>query len=325
MLSRVANSIFWMNRYMERADNYARFVEVNMNLALDLPPDLPAQWEPLVVTTGDKEVFHDRWGEPTRDAVMEFLTFDELNPNSILSCVMAARENARTVREKIPRELWEEINNLYLHTQAARRAKDALLENPADFFARVKRRTAAFYGIMDASMTHNNGWHFGNLGRFLERADKITRIIDIRYWILLPKVSDVGTPLDLLYWTALLKSCGAFQMYRIAHQRFDPALICRFLILDRAFPRSIRYCLIQAEQSLHAISATPIHTFTNAAEKQIGPLRSDLEYKEIEDILALGLHEYLDNMQIRLNNIGAAVQEAFFAPQSPGKALEQAQ
>src|SRR5690606_22723459 len=104
-----------------------------------------------------------------------------------------------------------------------------------------------------------------------------TRILDIRYWILLPKVTDVGTPLDLLYWTALLKSCSAFQMYRIAHQRFDPALICQLLILGGKFPRSLRYALIQGENSLHSITASPVHTFTNPAEKLIGQLRSDLQ------------------------------------------------
>lgn len=325
MLSRVANSIYWMNRYMERADNYARFIDVNMNLALDLPSDVPEQWLPLVVTTGDAAVFRDRFGEPTRDNVIDFLAFDDLNPNSIYNCIMAARENARTVREKIPRELWEEINNLYLHAQAAHRAKKALMENPTDFFERVKRRTAAFYGIMDASMTHGDGWHFGNVGRFLERADKTTRVVDIRYWILLPKVTDVGTPLDLLYWTALLKSCSAFQMYRIAHQRFDPSLICKFLILDGKFPRSLRYCLIQAESSLHSITASPVHTFNNAAEKKIGQLRSDLQYKEIGDIFDFGLHEFLDSMQTHLNEVGAAVNAAFFAPRAAGQGAAQKQ
>ncbi|MEM6592228.1 MAG: alpha-E domain-containing protein, partial [Cyanobacteria bacterium P01_C01_bin.73] len=165
MLSRVADSIYWLNRYVERAENVARFVEVNLNLLLDAPSGIAQQWEPLVITTGDMPLFRDRYGEATAENVLKFLTFDPDYPSSILSCLRSARENARSVREIISSEMWERVNAFYLMVKDA-----AQLDSLADvhsFYPEVKLASHLFAGVMDATLSHNEGWHFGQLGRLL--------------------------------------------------------------------------------------------------------------------------------------------------------------
>ena len=234
MLSRVADSIYWMNRYVERAENVARFVDVNLNLLLDSPPGMQQQWAPLVVTTGDQDIFKERYGEATAENVLRFLTFDKEYPNSIISCLRTARENARSVREVISSEMWEQVNAFYLMVKEA--ADTGSISNLHIFFPEVKMSSHLFAGVMEATMAHTEGWHFGQLGRLLERADKTARILDVKYYILLPSVSDVGSPLDDLQWIALLKSASAYEMYRKCQYRITPKAVTEFLILNRDFP-----------------------------------------------------------------------------------------
>lgn len=312
MLSRVADSIYWMNRYVERAENVARFVDVNFNLLLDTPGGVQ-QWEPLVVTTGDQGLFRQRYGEATAENVLRFLTFDKAYPSSILSCLQTARENARSVREIISSEMWEQVNSFYLMVKAAAEADS--LADLHTFFPEVKMASHLFAGVMDATMAHNEGWHFGRLGRLLERADKTARILDVKYYILLPSVADVGTPLDDLQWIALLKSASAYEMYRKCQYRITPDSVTEFLILNREFPRSIQFCVLQAEKSLHQISGTQSGTWRLPSDRAIGRLRSELDYLTIDEIIGLGLHEFLDGLQLRLNQVGQAIYEDFFALQ----------
>src|SRR5688572_420860 len=212
MLSRVADSIYWMNRYIERAENYARFIDVNFNLTLDLPYGMTEQWRPLLFTTADHELFEHRYGEATKENVIRFLTFDLENSNSILSCLAKARENARTMRDVISSEMWEQLNTFYLGIRNSKATQVWNLTNQMNFFHEIRRGCALFYGIADATIMHSESWHFGNLGRYMERADKTTRILDMKYYILLPKVEDVGSPIDLVQWTAVLKSASALEM-----------------------------------------------------------------------------------------------------------------
>jgi uncharacterized alpha-E superfamily protein len=312
MLSRVAESIYWLSRYIERAENVARFIDVNLHLMLDLPIGTTEQWEPLVQTTGDVPLFQERYGQATREHVVAFLTFDAENPNSILSCLRAARENARSVRQIISSEMWEQVNRFYLMVSAA--ASDGRVRQaPHDVFTEIKLGSHLFVGITDATMSHGEGWHFGRLGRLLERADKTSRILDVKYYILLPAAADVGTPFDDIQWAAVLKSASAFEMYRKRHGRLSPDRVADFLILDREFPRAMHDCIVKAEESLHAISGTPLGTFQNLAEQRLGRLRSEFDYAQIQEIITGGLHEFLDAFQAKLNRVGAAIHETFFA------------
>jgi uncharacterized alpha-E superfamily protein len=312
VLSRVADSIYWLNRYVERAENVARFIDVNLNLMLDFPIGVAEQWEPLVLTTGDLPLFQERYGQATAENVIQFLSFDSKYPNSILSCLRAARENARSIREIISREMWQQVNAFYLLVKEA--AQGQALSELHDFFTEVKMNSHLFAGVMDATMSHNEGWHFGQIGRLLERADKTARILDVKYFILLPSIKDVGTTLDEIQWMALLKSASAYEMYRKCGQhRITPTGVAEFLILNREFPRSIQFCLLQAERSLHQITGTPTGTWKNPVERALGRLHSELDYLTIEEIIQIGLHEFLDHLQQQMNGVGDKIFETFFA------------
>ena len=324
MLSRVANSIYWLSRYIERAENVARFIDVNLHLMLDLPTGITEQWAPLVATTGDDELFYQRYGEATRDNVVFFLTFDTHNPNSLYSCLLKARENARSVREIISSEMWEQVNTFYLMVRQAA-AKGPELAEPHAFFTAVKMASHLFVGITEVTMSHNEGWHFGRLGRLLSRADKTSRILDVKYFLLLPHVTDVGTSVDDIQWAAVLKSASALEMYRKRFGRILPDRVADFLILDRDFPRAMHYCLVKAEESLHAITGSPPGTFWKLAEQRLGLLRAEFDYAQIDEIMARGLHEFLDTAQTKLNDIGSAIFETFFALRPVANVAQQQQ
>jgi len=301
-----------MGRYIERAENVARFVDVVRHLVLDLPDEAGNQWESLVKAAGDTEPFEQRYGEATMENVIRYLTFDRENPDSILSCLWSARENARSVRDAISSEMWEQINRSYLMVKDAQ-AGARVEEDPAAFFSHFKKSCHLFVGIADSTMTHGEGWHFARMGRLIERADMTSRMIDVKYYILLPRLDYVGSPYDSLQWAALLRSISALEMYRKQYQQIIPKHVARFLILDRQFPRSMRFCLIKAEESMSAITGTPQATFSNLAEQRVGRLRSEMDYANIEDIFEIGLHEYIDAFQGNLNELGHAVYETFFA------------
>ncbi|MGE0266964.1 MAG: alpha-E domain-containing protein [Candidatus Omnitrophota bacterium] len=311
MLSRVANATYWLTCYIERAENYARFMDVNLSLTMDLPPGIEEQWRPLVIITGDKNLFESLYGrEYTRENVVRFLTFDRNNPNSIISCLASARENARSVREIISSELWRQVNELYLSVQDATELYGPKLD---DFYRHIKQGSHLFEGIMEVTMPHNEAWHFAHIGRLIERADKTDRIIDMKYFYLLPKVEDVGTPIDILQWSAVLKSASAYEAYRKVYGKLDCRYIVEFLLFNRLFPRAIHFCLQTADRSLHAISNTQVSTFNNPAEKEMGKIISELCFNDVKDVLEYGLHEYLDDFQAKLNNLGEAISKTFFS------------
>ncbi|PWT97921.1 MAG: hypothetical protein C5B51_30370 [Terriglobia bacterium] len=318
MLSRVADSVYWMSRYMERAENVARFLAVTLHLRIDLPYGNVDVWQPLIDTSGDAEVFRERYGQATPENVIQFLAFDSQNSNSILSCVRASRENARSVRETISSEMWEGVNSFHLMINSA--AAKTLPDSLPEFFQQVRRMCHLFQGVTDATMSHAEAWQFIRLGRELERADKTTRLLDVKYFLLLPSTSDVGTPFDDIQWSAVLKSVSGFEMYRKRHGRIVPARIVDFLLLDNEFPRAVRYCLGSADEALHLITGTRPGTFSYACEQRIGLLRSELDYARIEPILAGGLHEFLDGLQVRMNRIDECILEDFFAWRATGSA-----
>jgi uncharacterized alpha-E superfamily protein len=312
MLSRVAESIYWMARYIERAENVARIMDANYHMILDLPTGVGEQWEPLVVTTGDEELFKEFYGEFNEENVVHFLTFDTRNPNSILSCLQMARENARSVREWISSEMWQQVNTFYLLVKEASRNSGSI-ELPHEFFVEIMMSSHLFTGLSENTMTHGEGWQFARLGRMLERADKTARIIDVKYFILLPSIDYVGTPFDHILWGSILRSASAFEMYRKDYGQIVPDQIIEFMVLDAEFPRAIHHCLIMAELSLRNISGTMRGRFTNRAEKVLGRLLSDIDYTTIEDIKSIGLHQFIDDLQTRLNKVSEVVFETFFS------------
>jgi len=309
VLSRVAESVYWMCRYIERAENVARCIDVNLSLTLDLGEEWADQWAPLVNTTGGHELFAERYGTPSRDNVLRFLTFDHDNPNSIIACVQKARQSARSIRESLSNATWEELNRFYLLVRERRAAGDPDLT----IYEHVKRASQLIIGVMDTTQSHTNTWHFSRLGRLLERADQTSRILDVKYFILLPTLHDVGGSIDITQWSALLKSASALGMYRREHHRIVPQKVVDFLVLNRDFPRSMRFCVSRAENSLHRITGTASDVFKTPAEQELGRLRADLEFAQAESIMHGGLHEFIDNFQTRLNGDGKAISDSFFA------------
>jgi uncharacterized alpha-E superfamily protein len=312
MLSRVANHIYWLGRYLERAENYARFIDVNFNLMQDLPLDLKEQWKPLVAATGDHELYLKKYQGYERHQVMFFLTFDLDNPNCMLSAVNRARENARIIRENLSKETWEKVNELYYMLQNGLEKKVWKKEDPRQFYETVKNQILLIYGLADATVARTEGWYFRQLGQLLERADKTSRILDVKYHILLPSPIEVGSPLDFLHWMALLKSVTGFNTYRRLYGNIDPSGVVEFLVLNKYFPRSIYYCLKEAERCLHNISGNAADGFKNSAEKAIGEMRSRLEYSDVDDIISVGLHEYLDALQLKINHISDLIDSNYF-------------
>ncbi len=315
MLSRVADSVYWLSRYVERAENVARFIDVNYNLTLGEADPIGNQWSPLVYTTGDQDDFKERYGNPTRENVLKFLSFDKENPNSILSCISNARENARTIREVIPSVVWEQLNKFYLMVKAEANFAPSL-EQPQDFCQRVRLASHLYAGAMDATMSHGEAWHFSRLARLIERADKTSRLVDVQYYILLPDASDIGTTLDVVRWSALLRSASALSMYRREHGKITPSRVADFLILNSCFPRAMHFCMIRAHESLRNITGSKLGTFSNPAEQHIGRLCANMDYTTVDDVIRTGIHEYIDNFQHQLNEIGSAIHEHFFTPQS---------
>jgi uncharacterized alpha-E superfamily protein len=313
MLSRVAESLFWMSRYLERAEDVARIIAVNFQASLDAPSvsQEPA-WEPVIAITGDRALFCQAYAAFDAASVTAFLTRHHENPNAILSCVSRARENARAVREQISREMWEEINRLYHLVSGAEEA--AIVRNPYDFFSQIRNGSHLFQGVTDATMAHGEGWEFIQAGKFIERADKTARILDVKY-ATLEHTGGEGAPLASLQWIALLKSCSAFEPYRRSHSQLRPWRVVDFLLLDRQFPRSVAFCLDQTRAALQRISGSPPERPTNLAERLLGRLCAELTYLDIREALA-DLHAYLDDMERKINSIGEAVAQNYFVPTS---------
>ena len=314
MLTRVADALYWLGRYVERAENIARFIDVSLLIRLDdIDVDGDRIWLPLVETTGDSDWFKRKYEIATMEAVLKFLVFDPEYPNSIFSCLRAARENGRAIREIISSEMWEQLNTFYLMVREAAQQSEAGAPTPTSFFSAVKQQRHLFSGISANTMSHNEAWHFMRMGIMMERADKTSRLLDVKYFLLLPSVNDVGGIVDESQWAAVLRSASAFEMYRKKHGRISPEAVAEFLVLDPEFPRSIRRCVSEADRCLHVISGSPPGQVQNEAERIFGRMKAQFDYTSAKAILNQGLHEFLDDFQKRMNEAGAALHQSYFA------------
>ncbi|MFT4090059.1 MAG: alpha-E domain-containing protein [Asticcacaulis sp.] len=308
LLSRVANSIYWMSRYLERAENVARFIDVNTHLMLDLAlPVDETQWLPLIAASDDEAAFSERYERPDEKSVVRFLTFDDKNPNSILSCINKARENARTIREIIPVEVWERINELYHLTQAHSRKRS--VEALESYYSEVRRSGNHFAGMLINAMSRDESWHFARMGQLLERADKTARLLDVKYFLLLPKGEAIDSPYDNVQWGAVLKSVNALEMYRQEYHAINYRDVTQFLLFSKRFPRSVHFSLDYASAALSNIcSGMP----ANKALSDMYALNQRFLRTDATTILATGLHEFIDNLQLSLNQADQSIYETFF-------------
>lgn len=316
MLSRVANNLYWMSRYIERAESIARLVDVNLQLLLDFrnldDAAQSAHWMPIVQSSGDEEDFRKLYPRITGQNVTEFMVFNPANTNSIYSSIGHARENARMVRDQIASELWEEINRIYLFLNSPD-ARREWRESPSGFFHTIKSSSLLLQGLTDATVVRNESWFFIQCGRFLERADKTSRILDVRHATMpAPGTSTLPSPADALGWAAVLRSCSAWDAYKALHgAALRPALVAEFLLLTDDFPRSVRFSVRHLNTVLRRISGVHAGRFSNDAEKLAGRLLAELQFSTVQDILDIGLHNYIDALQGKLNAVGEALFQTY--------------
>ena len=310
MLSRVADSLYWINRYVERAENISRFVEVSEAMALDCPPGSAEPWLPLIDASGDRELFDQLYPAGGAGQVVDYLVRAEDNPNSVVNCIAIARENARQIREVITTEMWEQLNDIYW----------TLLDNegfwrqpPQEQLRDIRRACQLFYGITDATLSRDLSWQFSRLGRLLERADKATRILDVKYFLLLPSPDEVGGVLDELQWISLLRSAGAYQMFRQSRQQaIEPKAVASFLLLDPIFPRSVRYCLGRINETLKIVGGQAVPGAPDDLECLSGLTLARWSYTHIDELIAGGLHESIDALQSDLNRLHDLIEQRYF-------------
>ncbi len=319
MLSRVAHSLYWMSRYIERAENFARLLDVNLQLLLDFQgvttTAVEEHWDSILLSSGDEKLFEEHYELADSRSVTEFFAFDRRNPNSILSCVDSARENARMIRDQISQEMWETINELYLYLHD-RTSDEIWATGAAEFFNNVKRSAHLFQGLVASTYSRNEGWEFLQFGCLLERADKTTRILDVKYHILLPSAADVGGAVDTAQWQAVLRSASALEAYRRFYVReILPWKVAEFLIFSDSFPRSLHFCVAEIDTFLRRIlGETGARPRTEAARLS-RRLLADLQSLAITDVLEDGLHEFLLEAQKALDRIGEeVVQTTMFYP-----------
>jgi uncharacterized alpha-E superfamily protein len=313
MLSRVAGSLYWMSRYLERAENQARLIDVNLQILLDFgrvtDEALKQHWVPVLKSSGDESLFFSLYSATYNESVTEFLTFRRDNPNSLFSCISSARESARQVRDQISAEMWEVLNDAYLFVQSADARKlwghDGA--GASAFYDQIKRYSHLFQGITHATFSRNEGFDFIEFGKYLERADKITRLLDIKYHILLPKASDVGGAVDAAQWHAVLRSASGLEAYR----RFYVAdilvgKVVEFLLAEQGFPRSLVFCLEQIESLMRKIDNQDLF-FSSAAGRNCTALLERLRRLRVEDVFEQGLHQFLTEAQRTVADAGAHV------------------
>lgn len=334
MLSRHADAAFWMGRYIERAEATARMVDVQYHLALESPTlEARIQWTSLLAISCTEEAFAERYSQADEASILRYFALDQENPYSIVSSVTRARENARSIRDQISSEMWEQLNAFYLQLRGMTPRKITTM-TPHSFFTFIKEQGRLFGGIVNRTLLYGEVRDFIDTGRFLERADQTTRLLDVKYHDLLPRYTmgqspsslvvspggqvlpedpnDVGGVVDIQGWTALLKSAGAFEAFqKTHHQGVSPTRVVDFLTLQPKFPASVVYSVSRVNKALRKISGNRDVVPINAGERAVGKLYSKLNFTTAEEIVASGLHEFLEAVSDDCLEIGNAIHQTY--------------
>ena len=309
MLSRVADSLYWMSRYLERAEHTARLIEVDLQLRLDQSPESGAgRWLRLLnalQTPGPEDAKIDA------ASITHLLTLERTNPSSILSCVSAARENLRQVREQCSTEMWEQLNRLYLQVSNTSKAESWLL-NSHIFFRAVLEGAHLFQGVTDSTMSHGEGWQYIQLGRYVERTDTLARLIGTHFGSLAQHPDQAVESEEYLEWVGLLKSCAAFEAYcKTYTAEMRPLRVAEFLLLNSEFPHSVRFSVDMVHASL-----TRIGEMTERKAEQpvrlAGRLQATLSFSQIDEILASGASAYVDSVRWQCAQAHTAIHQVYF-------------
>ena len=308
MLSRTAESLFWLARYMERAENVARMVTVGHRVA-SIAQSLGAsgdEWLSTLIATGCDRGFFHKYSEATSDAVLDYLVRDFDNPSSVLSCLETARRNAHAVRTALTVDMWNALNETWL-TMREFAAELSDVDKIPTFLDWVKERSQLFSGAYGSTMLRNDAFYFTRLGTFLERADNTARILDVKYYVLLPQDEGVGGALDYFQWQSILRSVSALRSYHwVYHDRLQPWLIAELLILRPEMPRSLLSCYDQINRHLDLL-ADAYSGKRGECHRLAGEAYAQLRYGRIQKIFQSGLHEFLTDFIDRSTLLGAEI------------------
>jgi uncharacterized alpha-E superfamily protein len=316
MLSRVAENLFWMSRYLERAENVARLLDIGLFLELDAPAlavdDGSAPVEIALHILACREQFHSANPGSDRNRVLGFLTFDRTNPQSILSMIARARENARGTQENLGVDAWSEVNRLYLYL-SGQRAQRKFHSSPSAFYAAIKQSCILFDGLVQNTLPRDEVYHFLELGRYLERVNVMGRILHAKCRSHNEGESGADPPMQVIRWTGLLRSCSAYGAYlRVERDRVEPVGVIRFLVLNPDFPRAVRFCVARCRQSLQEIAGGDDDEYASEAERLLGRLDSELRYIDVAEIFERGLLPFLDGIQNTCLRVGDEIQRSYF-------------
>jgi uncharacterized alpha-E superfamily protein len=313
MLSRIAESAYWLGRFMERAQGISISLEVQHNASLEVSEGYDSNnYQPILNAVGQLNTFLMKHDKASPENVMDYLIFDLDNPNSILSCINKARENARGIRDIISKEMWETVNVTYHEMQEYNLTK-VKSEGPNSFFQFIRNKGYLFHGVTEVTMFRHTGYNFMKAGMYMERADQIARILDVKYQIPLKRVEDVGNPLDIYQWRTLLDSTGSYEAYiKNYSTKIIPIQVADLLIFNRHLPRSLYNSLEQALNAFKKITPVNDKNFANNAEQKIGKLFYDIAYTNIQEVFFFGLHEYLTNFINNLISAGIEMNYCYF-------------
>jgi len=318
MLSRVADSLYWMSRYLERAEHTARLIEVDLQLRLDQSPESGAgRWRRLLDALQSATPGEDAEETPQQErkidatSLTQILTLDRTNPSSILSCVAAARENLRQVREQCSTEMWEQLNRLYLQVNSTT-ASEAWLLHSHIFFRAVQEGAHLFQGVTDSTMSHGEGWQYIQLGRYVERTDTLAQLIGAHFGRLSHPLDQSVESEEYLEWVGLLKSCAAFEAYCKAYTaELRPLRVAEFLLLNPEFPHSVRFSVDMVHASLSAI-AQMTERKVEQPVRLAGRLQAALSFSQIEEILASGASAYVESVRRQCAQAHTAIHQVYF-------------
>ena len=311
MLSRAAANLYWLARYMERADNVARILEVAERASImpNSAGEPQSEWHSVVIASGNEQGYFERYDEISREKVVHYLTIDTSNPGSIRSCIEKARANARAVRTVLTSDIWEALNQTWLDLIGDKREDVARGELQA-FLAWVKERAQMFSGGAHATMLRDEGYWFLRLGTMIERADNTARILDVKYHILLPADEGIGGGMDYYQWTVLLRSVSASRSYYYRYRdTLRPWQIAEFLILSEEMPRSLIACVAEVHSLLDEIAK--LDGRRHECHRLAGQIYSHLRYARIGDIFETGLHEFLVEFIDRNHRVSDEITDAY--------------
>jgi len=309
MLGRTANGLYWMFRYIERAENSARLIDAGLRMSLTRSEATEDDWDGVLQSSGVRDIYDETHEKLTSADAIDFLLRERSNPSSVMSCIDAGRNNARMVRTALTRETWEATNECWLDLKAllSRRVKASELPEAIDA---IKRKTGLIRGAFHGTMLRNEIFNFSRIGTFIERADNTARILDVKYYVLLPAVSQVGSSIDNVQWESILRSVSAHRSYGWVYEaEYKASNIADFLILNGRMPRSLAYCYEKICSNLGYLAREygERHAAHATAEGTLASLRSH----SIKDVMDQGLHEYIENFISHNNRLGQEISDGY--------------